>query len=139
MAFLLSSGKPVTEAFGKTASAAIACNAVLEAASGLVNPADAADISLFGISQQAVTSADANYALTTPIGVIVLNPDLVFEADVGTGTATATLIGTRCDLKDSVSIDVTATAHNQVTIVGFISATKVLVRFNSSYQFVNAA
>ncbi len=140
MAFLLISGKPTVQAMPKTASTAIACNAVLEAdGSGAVNPADAADVSLFGVSQQAITSSDSDYASTTPIGMIKLTDDLVFEADVETGTATAALVGTRCDLATSTGIDVTATSHNQVTIVGFISASKVLVQFNGSALFRNAA
>lgn len=140
VAFILKSGTPVIENFPKTASTAIACNAILEAdGAGTVNPADSADINLFGISQQTIASTDADYASTKPIGVMVLNPDLVFEADVITGSATAALIGTRCDLANSLGVDVTATAHNQVTIVGVLSTTKVLVRVNSSYQFRNAA
>ena len=68
-----------------------------------------------------------------------MNPDTEWYMDVGTGSATAALIGTRCDLKDSVSIDVTATSHNQVTITKFIDATHVIGRFNGSYQFKTAA
>lgn len=114
--------------------------AVLEVdGSGTVNPADAADVSLFGISLRAVVAADSDYAQTTPIPVIVLNADTTFLADVGTGTLTTAMVGNKYDLKDSVSIDVTAQSHNVVTIVQFISTTKAVVRFNSSYQFRNAA
>src|SRR5690242_10179970 len=112
MAFLPVSGKIQCEAFPKTASTAISAGAVMEAdGSGGINPADAADTSLFGISMRKVTASDDDYASTTPIGVIMLNADTEFYADVGTGTATAALVGTQCDLKDSVSIDVTATTH----------------------------
>lgn len=136
MAFLPASGKVQCEAFPKTASAAIACGAVLEAdGSGAVNPADAADLNLFGISMKTIASTDADFASTTPIPVIMLNAETEFFMDVGTGTATAALVGTKCDLKDSISIDVTATAHNQVTITGFISGTLVKGRFNGSYLY----
>lgn len=139
MAFLPASGKITSEAFPKTASTAIAAGAVLETASGAMNPADAADVSLFGVSMQTIASTDADYASTTPIGVWILDPGTKWFADVGTGTATAALIGTTCDLKDSVSLDVTATSHNVFTITDFIDATHVMGRFNASYIFRNAA
>lgn len=140
MAFTLKTGKPEVEWFPKTASTAIGIGAVLEAdGSGAVNPADSADTSLFGISLKSVASTDSDYATTNAIPVMVLNPSCTFEADVITGTATAALIGTQCDLASSLGVDVTATSHKQVTIVGFISASKVVVRFNGSYQFRNAS
>ena len=140
MAFALKTGKPEVEWFPKTSSTAISIGAVLEAdGSGAVNPADSADVSLFGISLRSVVSTDSDYATTAMIPCLVLNSNCTFEADVITGSATAALVGTKCDLATSLGVDVTATAHNQVTIVGFISATKVVVRFNGSYQFRNAA
>lgn len=141
MAFTLKTGKPEVEWYPKTASTAISANAVLEQdGSGAVNPADSADTSLFGVSLRAVVAADSDYATAgAQIPVLVMNPSCTWEADVTTGTATAAMVGLRRDLDTSLGINVNGTSHNQVTIVGFISASKVVVRFNSSYQFVNAA
>lgn len=139
MAFLPYSGKVKCESFPKTASTAIAVGAALETAAGAMNPADAADVSLFGVSMQKITSADSDYATTNNIGVWIMGPDTEWLADVETGTATAALIGTTCDLASSTGLDVTATAHNVFTITRFISATQVVGRFNASYQFRNAA
>lgn len=140
MAFLPYSGKVEFESFPKTASTAIAMGAVLEQdGSGAVNPADSADTSLFGVSMQTIASTDADYASTTPIVVAVMNPGTTWLADVTTGTATAAMVGLRRDLDSSVGVNVNGTSHNQVTIVKYIDASHVVVRFNASYQFVNAA
>ncbi len=137
--FLPCSGKIQCEFFPKAASTAISAGAVLETSGGTVDPADASDTSLFGISLRAVTAADTDYASTTPLPVVMLTPDLEFYADVGTGSATSSLVGTTCDLKDSVSLDVTASDHNVFTITQVIDATHVRGRFNASYMFVNAS
>jgi hypothetical protein len=71
-----------------------------------------------------------DYASTTPVVVEQIDPTAVYLADVGTGTATAAMIGAQYDLKDKDEVDVTGTTYKQVKIVGFISASKVLVTFN---------
>lgn len=139
MAFLPISGPIRSESFPKTASTAIAVGDALETASGAMNPADAADVSLFGVSMQKIASTDADYASTTLIGVWIMDPQTEWLADVGTGTATAALVGTKCDLAAAGTLDVTATSHNVFTITKFISATQVVGRFNASYIFRNAA
>ena len=134
MAFLINSGNTQIDYFPKKASTAIAANAALTFdGSGFATNAVAATTRVIGTSLRVVAATDADYASTTAIPVTVPVPDSTFIADVGTGALTTAMIGNQFDLKDSVSIDVTASAHKQVTVVGFISSTKAIVKFTGNY------
>lgn len=114
----------------KKASTAMAAHDVVISTSGEVDVAVASSILLLGIAMKAVTATDADYASTTSVELEAIDPNATYIADVGTGTATASMVGAQYDLKDKSSIDVTGTTYKQVKIVGFISGTKVLVKFN---------
>ena len=134
MAFLLNSGNVQIDYFPKLASTAIGMGAALiPNASGFATVATSTSTRVLGTSLRVVASTDADYASATLIPVIVPDTSAVFLADVGTGTLTTAMIGNQYDLKDSVSIDVTGTSHKQVTVVGFVSASKALVRFTGNY------
>lgn len=134
MSFLISTGNTQIDYFPKKASTAIAMgDALTFDGSGFATKAVAATTRVIGASLRVVVAADADYASTTAIPVIVPTTDTVFVADVGTGALTTAMIGNQYDLKDSTAIDVTASAHKQVTVVGFISATKALVKFTGNY------
>lgn len=139
MAFIQVSGDRQTEAFPKKASTAIPANNALIFESGFITVAASTSVSIAGVSQRAIVSTDADYASTPLTPITMADEEAVFEADVVTGTLTTAMIGNRYDLANATGIDVTAQAHNQVTIVGFISATKALVKFNGAYQFKDAA
>lgn len=129
------SGPVKSEYFRKTASTAINVGDVLESASGAVNPADSSDLNLYGVSAQKIASTDTDYADNTRIMCWIMNPDIEWLADVGTGTATTANEGIKYDLTDADSIDLNATTHGVFTVTRFVSATQVIGRFNASYQF----
>lgn len=139
MAFIHRSGGIKVDWFPKKASTAIANNAALTFdGSGAVTIAVAASTRIAGLNIKTIASGDSDYASTTKVPVIVPSTDAIFEADVITGTLTTAMVGNQYDLASSLGVDVTATAHKQVTVVGFISASKALVRFTGAYLFANA-
>jgi len=113
----------------KRASTAISNAALLAPdGAGAVQPAVAATTKVIGASLRTVVSTDADYAQNTLIPYFEPTDTTEFLADVGTGTMTTALVGTYCDLKDSVSIDVTASAVKTVFLQAFVSATQAIVR-----------
>lgn len=143
MAFIHVQGPGQTEGFPKLASTAIAVGSVLAFRDGYVSQALVQSIRLVGVSAKKVASADDDFANNTAISVILPQDDDVFEADV-TGTATQANVGKQYDLTNTAqgtaqNIDVGATTYKVVTVVGFISASKVLVKFNGNYVYANKA
>lgn len=139
MAFIPKKGTTQAEPFKKAASTAITAGDALVFSSGYVTPATSAASIVAGVSTVTVTSASDDYASNTVIPVYMLTDDLVFEAPVGAGTASQTNVGNRYDLYNAGSVDLTATSHGAVTVVGVIDASTVLVKFNSAYEFKNAS
>ena len=128
------------EWYPKKASTAFAVGDLVYAdGSGAIQPADSTSGMHIGVIQKKVASTDSDYASTTFVPVLKAYADNIWEGDVGTGTATAALVGTRCDLKDANEIDVSATSKNVVEVVGFISATKLLVKFPSIIEHADVA
>lgn len=136
--FIPYQGKTQAEPFAKKASTAIAVGDALVFDSGYITPAAAGATVTAGVALKAVTSADDDYTATTAVPVVMLTPDLVFLADVGTGSATQADVGVAYNLTDAGSVNLSDTTPGTVTVVGVISATKVLVKFNSAYEFLNA-
>lgn len=129
------SGKPKVEWFPKKASTAFPNGGLVYAdGSGAVQPADATSGDHFGVILKAVTSADADYATTAKVPVDFASPEDIFEVDVETGTLTTAMVGNTYDLvADGDALDVTASAKDAVTVVGFVSATKALVKINNMF------
>lgn len=133
MSFRRASGSPNIMFYPKKASVALAVGDLLYPdGSGAVQRADATSGEHVGICLKTVASTDSDYASTTKIPVDVIGPDDIVEADVGTGTLTTAMVGLYRDLTDHAGIDVSATAKNVVFIVGFISATKALIKINAT-------
>lgn len=128
------------EWFPKKASTAIAVGDLLYFdGSGAVQPADTTSGDHIGVSLKVVTSSDDDYASTTKIPVDFASPEDIFEVDVETGTLTTAMIGNQYDLASADGIDVTATSKKVVTVVGFVSASKALVKINAMVTNVNVA
>jgi hypothetical protein len=127
------SGNPKIEYFAKAASTAFPQGSLVYAnGSGYLIPADATSGDHLGILLYPVAATDADYAVATKVAVDVISPEDVFEADVETGTFTAAMVGNRYDLvADGDALDVSATAKKVVTIVGFISSSKALIKVNA--------
>lgn len=146
MAFIHKSGPALTLPFQKTASIAIAENSVLgfDGTNGTVEQAETESVRLVGISLRKAVSTDSDYASNTVIPVLIPTPEDVFIADVTTGTATQANVGNQYDLDTNVDgtaqgITVSGTTYKVVTVVGFISASKVLVTINGAYMYANKA
>lgn len=145
MAFIHVKGPAKTEAFKKTASVAIAAASPLsfDGSAGYVRQSAVASVRIAGVSLKKITSSSDDYASNTMIEVIIPSSDDVFEADV-TGTATQANVGEQYDLSaltdgTAQNVDVGATTYKVVTVVGFISSSKVLVKFNGAYEYANKA
>lgn len=116
----------------KTASTAWDPGTVAIATAGKVAVAASTSELLLGLTTNKVATTDADYADTTPVIVEKIDPNAVYQCPVQTGTLLITMIGEQHDLNSTTGtgIDVTASAHKQVTIVGFIDAATALVKFN---------
>lgn len=127
------SGQPKTEWYPKAASTAFANgNLVYWNGSGAVIPADATSGQHAGVILRSVAATDSDYATTAKVPVDCPTPDDIFEVDVETGTFTTSMIGNQYDLvADGDAIDVSATSKLVVTVVGYVSATKALVKINA--------
>ena len=146
MAFYHVSGPALTESFQKVTSTAIAVGSALGfhaigANAGRV--AQARDISLriAGIAIKKIASTDSDYADATNIPLIVPSEDDVFSASVS-GTATQANVGKQYDLTQTdagtaQAVNLSGTSRKVVTVVGFVSSSEVLVKFNGNYAFAN--
>lgn len=126
-------GKPKIEWYPKAASTVFQPRGLVYwNGSGFVIPADATSGDHAGVIQREVAATDTDYAATDKIAVDVPSAEDTFEVDVETGTLTTAMIGNQYDLvADGDAIDVTATSKKVVTVVGFISATKAIVKINA--------
>ena len=145
MAFIHKKGPATTEPWPKIASVAIAANSILgfDGSLGRVRQAVAGSLRLAGVSLRKVASTDDDYASTNSIPVIIPGEQDVFEADV-TGTLTTAMVGEQFDVSANTdgtaqNVDVGATSTKVITVVGFISSSKALVKFNGNYVFANKA
>lgn len=140
MAFIQVSGPVKMEQYVRPASTAFSAGQAVILTSGVLADATTSSTRHVGIMQKAVTASDADYATDTPVSVLALDPESVFEADIGSGTWAATYVGAQCDLATATTIALATNTHHQLTIVGAgSSSTKALVKFNSSYIFSNAS
>lgn len=140
MAFIPVSGAYKVEWFPKAASTAMTVGSILKAnGSGAVTSITSTDTSAIGVLLKPIASTDFDYASTTSVPLCLPTSETVFLADVGSGTATAANVGNRYDLVDATSVDLGNTSHKQVTVVGFIDSSHLLVKINAAYPFVNAA
>jgi len=136
------SGSPKVEWFAKDASVAFANGGLVYwNGSGEVIPADATSGDHAGTILRDVLATDADYATSlAKVPVDVPTTEDIFEADVSTGTLTTAMVGNAYDLVAAgTGIDVTATAKKVVTVVGFVSASKALVKINALSTHANVA
>ena len=126
------SGKPKVEWFPKTASTAFINGGLTSMITGLLIPADATSGQHFGVILRDVLSTDDDYADENKVPVDFCAAEDVFEADVPNGDLALADIGITCDLMaDGAGIDPDATSKNVVTIVGYVSASKALIKVNA--------
>lgn len=99
--------------------------------SGALIPADATSGMHAGIALRAVLSTDADYASAKKIPVDVPNDNDIFELDFTGTSVTTAMVGNKYDISSSLLGNCGATSKKVITIVGFISTTKALVKINS--------
>lgn len=144
MAFIHVSGPAKNEPFAKLASTAIAIGSVLSfRPTGYVSQAIAESVRLAGVSVKKIASTDDDFASNTIIPVIVPGEEDIFEATVS-GTATQANVGKQYDLTavaagTAQAVNLSGTTYKVVTVVGFISSSAVLVKFNGNYVYANKA
>lgn len=131
--FIRASGQPKPEYYPKAASTAFANGAAVKAnGSGAFAPATS-NTSVAAIILRDVLSTDSDYASVVKVLCDnISDSEDVFEATVETGTLTTAMVGTYANLASSTGIDVNTVANKDVFIVGYISATKALVKFNKT-------
>lgn len=133
-------GKPNILPFLKKASTAFAIGGLVNFdGSGYLQPGSASTDNHIGLNfSRTVVSTDSDYATATQMLVDVPGVGDVFEADVSAGTATIANVGVRYDLNTTgVSVDLTGTTNGAVTVIGVVSASKVLIIINSLVNFKN--
>ena len=139
MAFYQVSGPVNTQWFPKKASTVMAVGSALTFdGSGYVTNATSTSTRVAGVNLKTIASTDSDYAATTLIPVHFPGSQAIFLADVGSGTATAANIGVQYDFNDATGVNLGASSHKQVTVVGVIDASHVLVTL-AAYTFANAS
>ena len=130
----LSNTTPIMLSLPKVASTAISKDSVVVFSSGQMTPGSASSATVAGVwADTAIASGDDDFADASRKKVIV-DPFAIYEADVETGTMTASLVGTTVDYASATGIDVSATSQNGVLLVGFISSTKAFVILESTFN-----
>jgi hypothetical protein len=127
-------GKPKIEWLPKDASVVFPRNGLVYwNGTGEIIPADATSGDHAGVLVGEVVATDADYATAlAKRPVDVPTAEDTFLADVETGTLTTAMVGNQYDLvADGDAIDVTATSKKVVTVVGFVSATKAVIKINA--------
>lgn len=117
-------GKPICKKYLKTASTAFDKNSLVEFASGVINPSDDNDTTVFGIILEEVASTDSDYSTTGSNGgklVQVLHPGDEVEINAD---QTAT-VGTAYGISDAYTIDVDDTTNKVLTVTEVLSSTRV--------------
>ena len=114
----------------KKASQAFTEMDAVDFASGKIQPATSSSTLLAGFIGRTVTSASSDYASSPSTPYYVPEKGCILEATVGTGTPSASNVGTQYDYTNSTSVDVSATTNKVFTLEGVISATKILVSVN---------
>lgn len=86
---------------------------------------------IVGISNETVTSADADYAGTRFLNVTQGDSEATFIIPVATGTATQTLVGEYVDIDaaDFGAVDVTASTNDQVLVTKVIDVATIEGKF----------
>lgn len=127
------SGAPNIEWMPKAASVAFTNGGLVYSnGTGEIIPADATSGNHHGVILRTVKAADADYATEAKVPVDVCGPNDLFEADVPNGDLSINDVGNYCDLMaDGAGIDPDATSKLVVLIVGFISASKAIVKVNA--------
>lgn len=128
MDFVRERGEATIVPYPKASATVIEAGDALVLASGLIVKAAASAVpsTIVGIAQDTISAADAKTIINvdTPNGL-----QDEYRAQVGTGTALSTMVGSRYDLDADGLVDVTAQTKGVVQIVRFISASEVIVKF----------
>lgn len=134
-------GPALLEWFPKKVSVTLTVNSFMNwDGSGALTPATAAGTRIVGVIQTASASSDSDFASATKVPVILAGPNDEFEVDLTGATFATTYIGNRCDLNSALLADLSATSHNQLTVLRQgSSSSKAIVKVNGAYQNFNAA
>ena len=131
--FIRYSGQTKPEYYPKTGSTVFANgSAITPDGAGAFQPASTGE-PVTAVIMTNILSTDADFAANTKeLCDDVTNSEDVFQADVEVGTLTAALVGTYVNLNSATGIDVTASTNKDVFIVGYISPSVALIKFNKT-------
>lgn len=127
------SGEYNIEGYRKTASTVFARGDVVTLTSGLLVRAGAATAktAVLGLIMRDVLATDLDYAKESVVAVLILeNNNNEFIADVTTGTAVQSMVGTYVDLANVSNINVSASSIGLFKVTKIVSTTKVVGRFS---------
>lgn len=138
--FILTKGNAILEYFPKKASTTLVVGrlAQFETNTGCVTVCTAAPTRVAGVIAQAIASTDSDFSSVKKIGLILPKSDNEFLADV-TGTLLTTMVGTQY-APDATGqyVDIANTTTPVIVVVGYVSASQAIVKFNGAYTFRNA-
>jgi len=122
---------PHLEWHKKAASEAFAFNDIvgINTSGFLTKYLDGSAFPIMGNIQRAIAATASDYASNTRVPVLVCGDNAEFLCDVSTGTAAQTDVGEYIDVDDSNSVDVGASANNDIYVTGFVSAVLVIGKF----------
>lgn len=107
----------------KKASTAMSANTFgAFSAAGLITPATATSTQIEGLLLRTITSADDDYALNTPVPVLVPTEDTVFLASGEAHSATEAMNGEFVDITDANTINGGANSLEVIRVQKYIDA-----------------
>lgn len=116
-----SAGKMISEKRLKTATTAFDKNSLVEFASGVINPSDDNDTTVYGVLLEPVASTDSDYGTTGSNGgkqVQILQPGDEVEIDFSGGAIT---VGTAYGISSAYNVDTADTTNKVFTCVADLS------------------
>lgn len=109
--------------FKKKASTAMSANTFASrSAAGLITPATATSTEITGLLMRTITSADADYASTTDVPVLVPTEDTVFLSSGEAHNATEAMNGEFIDISDADTLNGGANSLEVIKVEKYIDA-----------------
>ena len=113
--------KPILKRYPKTASTAFDKNSLVEFDSGVINPSDDNDTSVYGIILEEVAATDSDYATTGSNGgklVHLLRPTDEVEIN---WSGTVPSVGTAYAISNAYTVDQTDTTNKVFTVTSVVT------------------
>jgi len=110
--------KPILKRYAKTASNLFDKNSLVEFASGVINPSDDNDVTVFGIILEEVAATDSDYATTGSKLVQLLRP--TDEVEINWSGSVPT-VGTAYGISNAYNVDQGDTTNKVFTATSIVT------------------